>query len=110
MKQDIGWTCYKFIGPFAFDETGIVSSVIGPLSDAGIGIFVVELHRFERMLERFSGLTAAKPEIPSDVVFAFALTGRILGLRSIAATRALNEHDEESEQEAGPGPAVAHRT
>ena len=31
VKQDTGWTCYKFIGPFAFDETGIVASVIGPL-------------------------------------------------------------------------------
>jgi uncharacterized protein len=41
IRQDAGWVCYKFIGPFAFDETGIVASVIGPLSDAGIGIFVV---------------------------------------------------------------------
>lgn len=27
IKQDTGWACYKFVGPFAFDETGIVSSV-----------------------------------------------------------------------------------
>ena len=25
IRQDGGWACYKFIGPFAFDETGIVS-------------------------------------------------------------------------------------
>jgi uncharacterized protein len=49
-KQDIGWTCYKFIGPFAFDETGIVSAVIGPLSDAGIGIFVVSTFNGDHML------------------------------------------------------------
>ena len=41
VHHDGGWTCYKFVGPFAFDESGIVSSVIGPLSEAGLGIFVV---------------------------------------------------------------------
>ena len=38
---DVGWTCMKLVGPFAFDETGIVLSVIQPLSENGIGIFVV---------------------------------------------------------------------
>lgn len=41
IKQDGGWTCYKLQGPFAFGETGIVLSVIQPLSENGIGIFVV---------------------------------------------------------------------
>jgi hypothetical protein len=50
IRQDAGWTCYRFIGPFAFDETGIVSSVIGPLSDAGIGIFVVSTFDGDHML------------------------------------------------------------
>ena len=50
IRQDGGWACYKFIGPFAFDETGIVSSVIGPLSDAGIGIFVVSTFDGDHML------------------------------------------------------------
>lgn len=50
VKQDTGWTCYKFIGPFAFDETGIVASVIGPLSHAGIGIFVVSTFDGDHML------------------------------------------------------------
>lgn len=50
IRQDGGWACYKFIGPFAFDETGIVSSVIGPLSDAGIGIFVVSTFDGDHLL------------------------------------------------------------
>lgn len=36
-----GWACLRTIGPFGFDETGIVSSLIAPLSAAGIGVFVV---------------------------------------------------------------------
>ncbi|MBW6421416.1 ACT domain-containing protein [Rhizobium sp. XQZ8] len=41
VKHDGGWTCYKFQGPFAFDETGILLSVIRPLSENEIGIFAV---------------------------------------------------------------------
>lgn len=38
VQVDGGWSCFKFQGPFAFDETGIVLSVIEPLSTNGIGI------------------------------------------------------------------------
>ena len=31
----------QFVGPFAFDETGIVLSVVRPLTEAGFGVFVV---------------------------------------------------------------------
>ena len=41
VRQDRGWTCFELVGPFAFDETGVVLAVIRPLSEAGIGIFVV---------------------------------------------------------------------
>lgn len=41
VRQDGGWICYHLPGPFAFDETGVVLSVIAPLSSNGIGIFLV---------------------------------------------------------------------
>jgi hypothetical protein len=50
IKQDSGWTCYKFQGPFAFGETGIVLSVIRPLSENGIGIFVVSTFDGDHLL------------------------------------------------------------
>ena len=50
IRQDGGWTGYRFIGPFAFDETGIVSSVIGPLSQNGLGIFVVSTFDGDHLL------------------------------------------------------------
>jgi hypothetical protein len=50
VKQDGGWTCYKFQGPFAFGETGIVLSVIRPLSENGIGIFVVSTFDGDHLL------------------------------------------------------------
>lgn len=61
VKQDAGWACYKFVGPFAFDETGIVSSVIGPLSDAGIGIFVVSTFDGDHMLLKEADIGRAEP-------------------------------------------------
>lgn len=41
IHADRDWTCFKFQGPFEFSETGIALSVIRPLSEAGVGIFLV---------------------------------------------------------------------
>lgn len=49
-QSDPGWTCLKLLGPFAFDETGIVLSVIQPLSENGIGIFVVSTFDGDHLL------------------------------------------------------------
>lgn len=41
VKPDLGWTAFKFEGPFAFNEHGILLSVISPISGAAIGVFVI---------------------------------------------------------------------
>lgn len=41
VKSDAGWRCLKFVGPFAFNETGIAAAVLNPLAEAAIGIFLV---------------------------------------------------------------------
>ena len=41
VKRDLGWTAFKFEGPFAFHEHGILLSVVAPISGAGIGVFVI---------------------------------------------------------------------
>ncbi|MBP0614672.1 ACT domain-containing protein [Jiella sp. KSK16Y-1] len=40
-STDQGWRCFQFVGPFAFDETGIAAAVLQPLAEADIGIFLV---------------------------------------------------------------------
>lgn len=50
VRQDGDWSCFKFVGPFAFGETGIVLSVIRPLSENGIGIFVVSTFDGDHLL------------------------------------------------------------
>lgn len=41
IEVDGPWHCLRSMGPFAFDATGIVQSMVNPLSDAGIGVFVL---------------------------------------------------------------------
>ncbi|MCP9231399.1 ACT domain-containing protein [Mesorhizobium sp. LMG 17147] len=64
MPQDVrmvgGWSCFKLQGPFAFDETGIVLSVIKPLSTNGVGIFVVSTFDGDHLLVKSSDLEKAR--------------------------------------------------
>jgi uncharacterized protein len=50
VKQDRDWTCFKLQGPFAFGETGVVLSVIKPLSENRIGVFVVSTFDGDHLL------------------------------------------------------------
>ncbi|GKT24488.1 ACT domain-containing protein [Acidovorax sp. SUPP3334] len=50
VQADRGWVAFRFVGPFAFGETGIVLSVIRPLSENGIGIFVVSTFDGDHLL------------------------------------------------------------
>lgn len=60
VRSDRGWACLKLVGPFAFDETGIVLSVIRPLSENGIGIFVVSTFDGDHLLLQRQNLDNAK--------------------------------------------------
>jgi len=35
------WACLRSVGPFAFDQAGVLVSLVAPVSDAGIGVFVL---------------------------------------------------------------------
>lgn len=60
VRKDGDWSCFKFVGPFAFDETGIVLSVIAPLSTNGIGIFVVSTFDGDHLLVKSADLDKAR--------------------------------------------------
>ncbi|HEV7327498.1 MAG TPA: ACT domain-containing protein [Bosea sp. (in: a-proteobacteria)] len=50
IQIDEGWICFKFQGPFALGQTGIVLSVVQPLSTNGMGIFVVSTFDGDHLL------------------------------------------------------------
>ncbi|TPI13924.1 ACT domain-containing protein [Mesorhizobium sp. B4-1-3] len=59
VRQDSDWVAFKFEGPFAFGETGIVLSVVRPLSENGLGIFVVSTFDGDHLLVKASDRPAA---------------------------------------------------
>lgn len=59
VRQDRDWVAFKFEGPFAFGETGIVLSVIRPLSENGLGIFVVSTFDGDHLLVKAADGAAA---------------------------------------------------
>ena len=60
VKQDRDWVAFKLQGPFAFDETGIVLSVIRPLSENGLGIFLVSTFDGDHLLLKASDVAVAR--------------------------------------------------
>ncbi|MBZ9991686.1 ACT domain-containing protein [Mesorhizobium sp. BH1-1-5] len=59
VRQDNDWVAFKFEGPFAFGETGIVLSVVRPLSENGLGVFVVSTFDGDHLLVKASDGAAA---------------------------------------------------
>ena len=54
------WTAMKLTGSFAFDETGVVLSVVRPLSEEGLGVFVVSTFKRDYLLVKTNDLAKAK--------------------------------------------------
>jgi uncharacterized protein len=54
------WCCLQFIGPFAFDETGVVLSVIRPISENKIGIFIISTFDTDYLLIQNRDIDLAK--------------------------------------------------
>jgi hypothetical protein len=59
MTTEAGWTCLRFVGPFAFGATGIILSVVRPLSEGGLGVFVVSTFDGDHILIKSSDLADA---------------------------------------------------
>ncbi|MBS1168102.1 MAG: hypothetical protein H6R00_4127 [Proteobacteria bacterium] len=60
VRTDGGWSAFKLEGPFAFDETGILLSVIEPLSASSIGIFAVSTFDTDYLLVKTTDATKAR--------------------------------------------------
>lgn len=60
VRSDRDWCCYKVVGPFAFDETGILLSVLAPLSGNGLGIFAISTFNGDFVLVKQADRAAAE--------------------------------------------------
>jgi hypothetical protein len=59
VRCERGWKGLRVRGPLAFSETGVLSSVVGPLAKAGIGVFVVSTYDTDYILVKAEHLSAA---------------------------------------------------
>ena len=58
-KTATGWRCLKVIGPLDFGLTGILASLLTPLSEAGISIFVISTYDTDHLMVREENLKKA---------------------------------------------------
>ena len=62
VNSESHWTCFKLQGPFAFTQTGILASFIGPLSANAIPIFAISTFDTDYVLieEDYAGIALNK--------------------------------------------------
>ncbi|CAF0888801.1 unnamed protein product [Adineta steineri] len=53
------WKCFKLIGPFPFDMTGILTSVLNPLAKAEVGILAISTFDTDYVLVKDINLQTA---------------------------------------------------
>lgn len=60
IKKDSGWTLMKLVGPFDFDQTGILASFLRPLAQADIGILAISSFDTDYILVKTKNFEKAK--------------------------------------------------
>ena len=60
-----GWVCFQVAGPLDFSLTGVVASLVAPLSDAEIPLFVISTFETDYLLVREHDLQAAVDALTS---------------------------------------------
>ena len=53
------WSCVKVVGPFAFDETGVIAAITSVIAAAGIGVFVLSTFDGDHLLVKETDLQTA---------------------------------------------------
>ncbi|HJQ99028.1 MAG TPA: ACT domain-containing protein [Candidatus Polarisedimenticolaceae bacterium] len=59
VRAEAGWTALELVGPFPFDQVGVLSSFVGPLAEAGISIFAISTFDTDYVLVKTDRLEAA---------------------------------------------------
>lgn len=59
-KAQRDWACLRIEGPFEFSEVGVLSSVAGPLAEAGVSIFAISTYDTDYVLIPGEDLTRAE--------------------------------------------------
>jgi hypothetical protein len=61
-----GWACFRSVGPFAFDQPGVVAALTAPLAQAGIGVFVLCTFDGEHLMCKATDMARAKAALIAE--------------------------------------------
>jgi hypothetical protein len=59
-QAEMGWRCFKVLGPLDFALTGILASLVTSLAEAGVPIFAVSTYDTDYILVKEENLEKAK--------------------------------------------------
>ena len=65
MSCERGWRCLRVQGPIAFSEIGVLSSLVTPLAEVGISIFVISTYDTDYVLVKQDALSSAQDVLVS---------------------------------------------
>jgi hypothetical protein len=60
VQAEDGWNCIQLQGPFPFEMTGVLTSILNPLAAAGIGVFAMSTFDTDYVLVKADRLQAAQ--------------------------------------------------
>jgi uncharacterized protein len=58
-RSEGGWTAIKLVGPFPFDQVGVLASIVGPLAEAGVSVFALSTFDTDYVLVKSDRLETA---------------------------------------------------
>ena len=59
VRSEGGWTAIMLMGPFPFDQVGVLASIVGPLAEAGVSVFAISTFDTDYVLVKTARLQAA---------------------------------------------------
>lgn len=59
VRAERGWRALEFVGPFAFNETGVIAAIAVPLAEAGISISVLATYNTDYLFVRNEAVESA---------------------------------------------------
>ena len=58
-ESETGWRCFQLLGPFSFSEIGVISSLIQPLTESGVSVFVISTFDTDYLMVKETNLAKA---------------------------------------------------
>jgi hypothetical protein len=64
-KCERGWAMIRLLGPFAFDQVGVLASFTAPLAEAGVSVFAISTFDTDYVLVKSEQAAAARAALVS---------------------------------------------